>query len=387
MKHVFCIVFKFLILICFFVNSATAQKKKHLELGGALRFNYRYKDWDENSKNVGGDAVLDVFFVNAKASYSKLFLDAQYRFYPSDFGGGMIHHGYVGYKFSEKSQIQVGINQVPFGDLPFASHSWFFNIPYYVGLEDDYDTGVKWLYEDGNWDFALAWYKNAEGGKSWQTFSNGESGYGVDPVRYSYDLAGDNEETNQVNARVAYGNENHEVGFSSQWGKYFNHSTEQNHSHYAHAVHYHGKFLSHKQLDIKTQVINYKYMGGGPKTITMAAYNYSYDVAKNATILSAGASYTFPVDWGPVESIEFHENYSYMVKHAAGFNDTQMNVIGCLITAGPLYTYLDYGSGKNHDWFGPWGAFGENADRYGLGKGSANPGWNSWFNINMGYYF
>ncbi|MFA8435046.1 MAG: hypothetical protein ACEPOZ_11065 [Marinifilaceae bacterium] len=387
MKQVFCKNFKLLALTLFITTNTYGQISKHLDLGGALRFNYRYKAWDENSKEVGGDAVLDVFRINAKATYSKLFLDAEYRFYPSDFGGGMLHHGFIGYKFDEKTQLQLGVNQVPFGILPFASHSWFFNLPYYVGLEDDYDTGIKFVHQNKNWDFALAWYKNAEGGRSWNTFSNGESGYGVDPARYSYDLAGDMEETGQGNARVAYKFNTHEVGFSGQYGRFLNHATGKKQSHYALAAHYHGKFLAQKQLDVKLEAVQYKYNGLDQKEITMAAYNYTYDIATEAAIFSGGLAYTIPVEWGPIESVQFYENYNYMLKQESNMNDSQMNVVGMLITAGPIYTYVDYASGKNHDWLGPWGAFGEEANRYGLGQGAKNPEWHSWFNINIGYYF
>ena len=76
-----------------------------------------------------------------------------------------------------------------------------------------------------------------------------------------------------------------------------------------------------------------------------------------------------------------------MLKPDDGFNDSKMNVVGMLISAGPIYTYVDYASGKNQDWLGPWGGFGEDANRYGLGKGEKDSPWRSWFNINVGYYF
>ncbi|MFA8436322.1 MAG: hypothetical protein ACEPOZ_17565 [Marinifilaceae bacterium] len=145
MKQVFCKVFNVLVLTLLVINSSYSKNSKHLELGGALRSNYRYKAWDFNSKDVGGDAVFDVFQVNAKASYSELFHDAEYRFYSSDFGGGMLQHGYIGCEFNQNTQIHLGVSHVPFGILPFAFRSWFFNVPYCLGLEDDYNTDVRVL--------------------------------------------------------------------------------------------------------------------------------------------------------------------------------------------------------------------------------------------------
>jgi hypothetical protein len=386
MNQTFSRTFKLLFLLFFICNISLAQEKS-LDVGGALRFNYRYKSWDSNSTDVGGDAVLDVFRLNAKASYNKLFLDAEYRFYNSEFGGGMIHHGYIGYKFDAKNQVQIGIHQVPFGLQPYTSHSWFFNVPYYVGLEDDYDTGLKYIHTTEKWDFAFAWYKNAEGSRTWNTFSDGSGGYGVDPARYSYDLAGDLEETGQVNVRLARKFNDQEIGFSAQYGKYINHVSDETMQHSAAAIHYNGNFLSKKQLNVKAQATAYSYENTTDGLMTMAAYNYTYDIASEALILCGGVAYTLPVDFGPIESVQFYDNYSYMAKSGSDFNDTQMNVLGMLVVAGPIYTYIDYASGKNQDWLGPWGAFGENGDQYGFGKGAENPEWHSWFNINVGYYF
>ncbi|MFA8451440.1 MAG: hypothetical protein ACEPOW_12170 [Bacteroidales bacterium] len=387
MKLAFRKSFSLLILLFIINNSLFSQISKHLKLGGALRFNYRYKNWDTYSKNVGGDFVLDIFRLNAKANYSNLFLDAEYRFYPSDFGGGMLHHGFIGYNFNENINIQIGVNQVPFGLLPYTGHSWFANLPYYIGLGDDHDAGIKLEYKKSNWNLALAWYKNAEGGKKWIKYSNGKSGYGVDPARYSYDLAGDVEETNQGNARVEYELNNQKFGVSGQLGNYFNHVTKKNNSHYALAVHYQGSFLKEKRLDIRLEALKYNYIGTKENTITIVAFNYPYNIANEAYVFLGGIAYTIPINWKFIKSIQIYENYSYMHKPVNGFNDTQMNVVGMLVEAGPVYTYIDYASAKNQDWFGPWGAFGKNANSYGLGRGAENPEWNSWLNINIGYYF
>ncbi|WP_321306852.1 hypothetical protein [Marinifilum fragile] len=379
--------FKLILALIVIANVAQAQKIKDVKIGGALRFNFRYKDWDENNKDVGGDAVLDVFRLNTKARYEKLYMDAEYRFYPSEFGGGMLHHGFIGYNFNDNSHLELGVHQVPFGIQPFASHSWFFNLPYYVGLEDDYDTGLKYVFDTNKWNFAFAFYKNAEGGRAWTTFSNGSQGNAVDLARYSYDLAGDNEENGQFNFRAARKFNNQEVGFSAQLARYRNHVKDKNYHYNAFALHYHGRFLEKERLDVKFELTRYDYKGADNDLIKMAAYNYTYDIASEAIIICGGVAYTIPVEWGPIESLQVYDNYNYMKKGNSQFNDTQMNVLGVMVKAGPIYTYIDYASGKNQDWLGPWGAFGESADAYGFGRGAANPEWYSWFNVNVGYYF
>jgi hypothetical protein len=59
-------------------------------------------------------------------------------------------------------QVQVGINQVPFGNPEFISNSFWFGVPYYLGFEDDYDTGIKTVYSNDGWGTEFAFYKNAE---------------------------------------------------------------------------------------------------------------------------------------------------------------------------------------------------------------------------------
>lgn len=375
------------IAILMLPNYSFSSDSTNLQIGGSLRFSYRYKDWNENNKSIGGDAVVDVFKLNVKASFNKLWLDADYRFYSSQFGGAMIHHGFIGYRIDQYSHIELGIHQVPFGILPYASDSWFLNLPYYVGLEDDYDTGIKYRYNSNSWDFAIAYYIGAEGTRSSTTYSDNTKGTGLDPSRYSYDLTGDFEENGQFNIRLAKKFLNQEIGISGQMARYRNHVEGENHYSHAYAIHYHGKLLKKKQLDIKFEALAYQYNGTPNDLIELSAYNSKYNIASKAHIFCGGIAYTLPVKISPIESIKFYNNYNYMKKANSAFHDTQMNVLGMLIKAGPIYTYVDYAMGKNQDWIGPWGAFGENANQYGFGRGEKETKWRSWFNINIGYYF
>jgi hypothetical protein len=114
-----------------------------LHVGGALRFSYFVKSWEgqEGNRDRLGDLAFDTFRLNVDASWNGLRLSGEYRFYP---GYQMLHHGYVGYLFSDEVALDLGVTRVPFGILPYASHNWFFDLSYYVGLEDDYDLGRSW---------------------------------------------------------------------------------------------------------------------------------------------------------------------------------------------------------------------------------------------------
>ena len=164
-------------------TSATAGDAS-IDFGGALRYNYYVKSWDgqEANRDKGGDFDLDTIRFEADGSYSDLDISAEYRFYA---GYHMLHHGYIGWNHTETSKFLLGVSQVPFGIQPYASHNWFFDVGYYVGLEDDYDAGLQWLTYGDNWDLKLGFFKNDEGNYT---------GNSMDSARYSYDV---------VNASVA----------------------------------------------------------------------------------------------------------------------------------------------------------------------------------------
>ena len=129
----------------------TAQEKPRLKIGGALRFNYNYSDWKPESRNRGGEFDFDVLRLNVNASYKKIDLAVDYRFYPSSSGGGMLREGWIGYRFNDSHRLQIGLTTVPFGVLPYTGNNYFFNLNYYAGLEDDADMGIKYLFHKDRW--------------------------------------------------------------------------------------------------------------------------------------------------------------------------------------------------------------------------------------------
>ena len=65
-------------------HKETKLSKKELpkfKLGGALRFNYNYSDWNEGHRDRGGDLGYDVFMLHPQASYKNFMLEADARFY------------------------------------------------------------------------------------------------------------------------------------------------------------------------------------------------------------------------------------------------------------------------------------------------------------------
>ncbi|MDD3077578.1 MAG: hypothetical protein PHH37_00540 [Paludibacter sp.] len=367
-----------------------AQDKPEVKLGGALRFNYNLSSWKEGQNDRGGDFGYDVFRINANAKYKGVKLNAEYRLYSTGFGGGMLKQGWVGYDFNAADELQVGLTQVPFGNTQYNSHNWFFSINYYLGLEDDHDMGIKFNHNGSNWEYSLAFFKNAE-----------EMGFGnysdVSDSRYSYDVSSidydgnetldlRNKEINQFNGQLSYklGNDrtNHKIGVSAEYGGLYNLDVQETGSHYALAAHYD---LNISRFNLKAQASYYKY---NPKTrvddlqnvVAMTAYGAPYLVASKATTYTLGAAYSIPVKWGPVSSLQVYNDFGLMDKVNSNFQNSLMNVTGILVSAGNVYTYIDYAAGKNQPWLGSvW--------TDALAAGTIDAKWNTRFNINIGYYF
>lgn len=360
------------------IQLGTAQESPKVEIGGALRFNYNLSSWKPEQKNRGGDFGYDMFRINAVATYKGVYVNAEYRLYPEAFGGGMLKQGWFGYKINETDEIQLGLTQVPFGIQPYNSHNWFFNLSYYVGLEDDHDMGIKYLHLGKHFEYHLAFFKNAEE----MRFGDNTA---VSYSRYSYDIAGNNKEVNQANGKLLYkwgDTINSHIGISAQYGGLYNIKTGKTGNHHALAFHYEAIY---NLWNIKAEAIT---VGHNPKNevgvsrdiVTMAAYGAPYDVASNFNLYTFGVARNIIVDWGPVSNLQFYNDFGYMQKHMSSFEDSFMNVTGVLVTAGNLYTYIDYAAGYNHSWLG-----GNFINDFAAGNPEAK--WEARFNINFGYYF
>lgn len=374
------------------MHAEEGEPEKLLKLGGSVRLSAFYKTWEgeEGNRSRKGDLAFDMFGLSVNARLSQMLLSAEYRLYASY---SMLHHGWLGYAFSEATQLQLGIHQVPFGVLPFASHNFFFSLPYYLGFEDDYDLGLKLVHAQGPWNVQLAFYKNSEG-----TFT----GKSTDSARYAYDvvqvssanpaesylaLDSANRENNQLNARGTYTFQHGElgrteVGLSVQAGQIFNGVTRKNGLGWAGALHVDGYY---GPLNIRLESIRYGYDLANPegedeRFVTVGAYDAPYKMASRGTVYVAGISYDLPVSWGPITKLTFYDNYSLLDKGDKSFVDSQQNVLGMMITAGPVYAFFDVASGKNQPWLGP---------NYGsaLAEGDPASSWETRVNLNVGYYF
>lgn len=371
-----------------------------MEVGGAVRFNYFHTDYDNDTDPNDTQFTFDMWRVNFRGQKSGIGINFEYRFYPT-FNTHFIKQGWLDYSFNENTELQVGVTQVPFGNLQYNSHNWWFQGGYYIGLEDDHDMGFKLTHTKGASTVMAAYFIQPEpAGPAYGAASFGYGGAG----RYSYDIIPitgsnpwdyvlgasetpqSNQEKNQFNLRYTYdlthGSGNSLLGVSAQYGSIYNSVQDESTSRMAFAAHLDGNYGN---FNVKAQ---YAYFGldaiddagNDLDYVYMAAYGDPYAVATEMNLYSLGVSYSLDVDLGPVSNLNFYDDYTYFQKNNAGYNDTHQNVLGVLAYMGDLYIYFDVASGLNHPWL--TNSFGS-----GLGPGSSDPRLNTRFNINIGYYF
>lgn len=394
-KYKFLTVFIFfnLFLTSFNLNAGLLhfenEEGDYLKFGGAVRFNALVQNFEESNKSLKGAFDFDTFFITADASKFGFDLSLQYRFYPGS-KTHFIHHAYFGYELSEKWYMKAGIIQKPFGVRNFASHSYFFQLPYYLGLEDRHSIGLSASYKYDRWGIDLAYFRQAEPGGP----VTGED-CPVGSGRYSYavlsttglvdkdkEVTANIRELDQFGARVTYEVATGlEIGGSAQVGRIYNRTLDDSDWGVDWAGHVE---YNHNRWNFKGEVVGYNYKARSDEgqrldAVQMGAYGSPYDVAAKGMMYVAGLAYSLPINTKFLQNITFYLDYTYLDKDTKGYAGTHHIIPGMMFTAGPIYAYLDYAMGKNQPWF--------SSSFSGLAEGSSNARWNSRLNLNVGYYF
>lgn len=367
------------------------QKKDFFRLGGAVRFNAVMENYESSNNDLDTYVKMDTWFLTVEAHQKGFDLSFQYRFYP-EFKTHFLHHASIGYQIDNNWYAKLGVFQKPFGIGDFASHSWWFQVPYYLGWEDTYNTGIGFFYIRHKLRVEAAYFRQAAPRGSVpsntddNSVGNGRYSYAIVPT-YGYSNGEKVDayirELDQFNGRIRYQIlPEVELGLSAEIGSIYNETLNKRNWGFSWAAH---TLINYNRWNFKGEVIGYNYNAQSDNNqpldiVQMGAYGSAYDVAAKGMIYVAGISYSIPVNRRLISSIQPYIDYSVVHKRKAGFHDTQQFVPGILISSGPVYTYVDYALGKNHPWL--TSDFGE-----GLGKGTADARWNSRLNINIGYYF
>lgn len=336
---------------------------RDLALGGAVRFNHAWLDYGQ-----GSDLEPELLRLDAKGHAGRAFFSLQYRWYD---GFDAVHHAWAGWKIDGNADLRVGVQQVPFGLLPYASHSFWFGSGYYLGIEDDYDLGVVW--------------QRDRDGRQWHAgvFFGDEYGTGGRPGRYSFDVATTDAHPYRERERVhlryqriraAAGGEL-AFGASMFTGRFEDRVRNEDHGHHGAAVH--AQWVR-DAWTLQAQWARYRYDVPGTR-VSLSAFLYPFDIAAEADVPSANVAYALP-DSGWFDGVTCYNNLSMTrpMRRDDGLRESWQNVTGCSFAKGAMFTYVDWIAGKNM-WFAG-----------GPGIGIDEPGGNRWgsrLNINIGFYF
>lgn len=344
---------------------ATAQAEEAgdgIDLGGAVRFNYGWLDYGPSS---GFDPEL--VRIDAKGRDGDAFFSLQYRWYD---GFDAVHHAYAGWSLDDDSDVRVGIQQVPFGLLPYASQSFWFGSGYYLGIEDDYDLGLVWQRGDARHQ----WHAGV--------FAGDEYGTGGRPGRYSFDVATTGahpyRERERINLRYqhvrdAAGGEL-ALGASLFSGRIEDRNRGGHHDHHGAALH--GQWRR-DAWTMQAQWARYRYGVPGDR-VSLSAFLFPFEIAAEADVPSLNVAYAVPRS-GWFDGITCYNNLSTSQPvGGAGLRPSWQNVTGCSFAKDRMFAYVDWIAGRNMWFVG------------GSGVGIEAPGsdrWRSRLNINVGFYF
>lgn len=379
-------------------SSAEDQAASPLTIGGAIRFNYVHKSWQPAYRS--GFFGLDTARVDLNYDDGSLIGSAQYRYnhFPKGQGGywqHFLHHGWIGRRFADKSELHVGLDRNPFGLLPFASTNFYESIAFYAGLEDKYDLGVSYASRPGPFEWQLAYFPR-DGG----SYGGGSNTAGASN-RYSYNIVPDDAEqgygTGQrdrerdtlVGRMVWHAGPagRHEFGVSGLTGAIDNGRGTRTRRH-AFAAHYQG---SYGPVKLMLEAVRYRYRtahdagqtynGLDPNSFLMlGGFGYPFPVASKGDILIANVSREISGRLGPLSGFKVYNDYGVLRKRSGAYEDSVQNVTGLTFSSGKWTFYMDFMLGKHHPYLSP--------DLGGLASTSAaHDGFTRRINLQAGYYF
>ncbi|TQK11370.1 hypothetical protein [Herbaspirillum sp. SJZ107] len=369
-----------------------------LTVGGAIRFNYVHKSWQDDYP--GGFVGLDTARLDLNYDDGTVIGSAQYRYnrFPKGQGGywqHFLHHGWAGIRLADKSELHVGLDRNPFGLQPLASNNFYESIAFYAGLEDKYDLGVTYLSDPGPFEWQLAFYPR-DGGSY-----GGGSNTAAASNRYSYNIVPDDDaqgygtgqrdrERDTLVGRMAWHvgpGANYEIGVSGLTGAIDNGRGTRTRRH-AVAVHAQGAV---GPVKVMLEALRYRYgtahgptqtyAGLDPNSFVMlGAFGYPFPVASKGDIYLVNVSHDIPGRLGPLGGFRVYNDYSVLRKRSGAYKDSVQNVTGMSFSSGKWTFYADFMLGKHHPYLSPDGG--------GLAAASAaHDGFTRRINLQAGYYF
>ncbi|MEW7964365.1 hypothetical protein AB0858_07005, partial [Acinetobacter baumannii] len=290
-----------------------------LKLGGVVRLNQRYEDWEGPNRGFG-KLHFDIFRVDLKGKFDDAYINASYMV--QDQQKTSIEKAYVGYNLDANNSIEAGLVYKPFTIYPYPQNGWTYHIPFFLGYGNNIAPGINWNYHNKDWDVKLGYYPQML-----------ETNLRYSPESATYDdLAGNafpsqkayqNEKRNQVNTRIVrkletdFGKQ--EFGVSGAIAQLHNDITDKDGKYYAVGLHTENNY---KRFNLQSSLIHYQYDAKNPDGVnsdmTLMGANGltpAYFIASEGTIASLNLAYTLPVtNMGKLKAIKFYNDYSYLDK-------------------------------------------------------------------------
>ncbi|WP_457788122.1 hypothetical protein [Pseudomonas sp. PL-6] len=380
--------YMFCAALLFAQGVAAAPVTENLDVGGALRARFDY-DPDRDIQKLS----FDTFRIDVNYRSETWIGSAQYRFY-----GGSYPYDYVdsigdvsfpawawiGYKFDETQQVQVGINQMPFGLLPYYGSTFYLGLGNVIGLEDVHNLGVKYIKDDADWSLHAAFYPSdggqwtgtSRGGKSFSTNVADADDYVVD--------GSDNDEQNKLVLRLArqlrVGGWSSEIGGSLLTSTLENQDTGKDGRRSVFAAHYLGQNGPWGvQLQATRQQMEPK-NAGTDKVVTFGSFDGTFNVASKGNLYLADLSYDLPGSYWLFSGVKLYGNYSRFDKSESSFKDSERFILGTSFSFKELWIALEWLHGKNDPYLGG------SSYTQSLGSGGSDQ-WENQLYANIGYYF
>lgn len=391
LKPTYCIAkptYIFLIIYCSQIQAAAINE--YIQAGAAIRERYDYAP-DKGINKFSLDTIKPyINFSTAHWSGS-----IAYRFYghayPYDYtpGYGDISFpewAWVGYRTDDDHRLQLGLNQVPFGILPYFSSSVNETLGYLMGIEDLYELGAKYQVRSGPWDIQAGLY----GRPAWQGKGTSRAGrtYSMVPAAPDASVAegSGHKERNLLALRVTHQYQRFdwhgEVGGSLMHSRLRNndsgHDGQRNLAG-AHLTATQGRWslgalMAYQRLLPRSP--------GDTRFVTFGGYDSSLNVASKGWFFSTDANYDLDLKLfgGRLHSPRLYSNYSGYLKNG-GYKTSQRLICGLAFRVGDYWRIQSEWLVGRHD---PSVGAGNYAQALAFGGDGQ---WHGQFLTNIGFYF
>jgi hypothetical protein len=373
----------------FSADALAVKVTDNLDLGGAVRVRLD----DDPGRGVHKIGMDTAMFSVAYTSDSWIGA-ARYRFYGKSYPYQYVSHfgdisfaeyAWIGYKFDDKKQLQIGFNQVPFGLLPYYSSTFYETLGNVLGLEDVWQIGAKYIQDVDDWNLQFGYYART----AWpgNGTSNGDTySIVVTPADASVAGGSHNDERGLAIARVArkveLGNWKGEAGVSLMSSTLYNRDTHLNGRRNAAALHYAGK---NGPWGVKLQYTRQQMSPQNPgsnSTVSFGGYDGTFNVASNGNFYTGDLSYSFSDSYlgGWISGMKVYANYSLYDKSYREFRNSQRFILGTSFSLKKLWIAVEWLNGRNDPYLGG-SSYAQSAAAGGINS------WKGQFYMNIGYYF